>query len=203
MEVEDLLPGKYYVKETGSDNSAVLLDSSIYEVTVTARQTGSAVAASATATAVNTLPLGSLKVTKAIQSTSGESIGATPSYPIVITVVLDGVTYYVQSADGKLGENAPETSLQVTAGSELSIAGLPYGSYTVTESNPGSVAIAGYSYVNVEGTSKPTDTADVGSAEGQADLVNVYERDKGSLSIKKKVSVNGEMADTSLVVFNV
>ena len=122
----------------------------------------------------NKLSMGSLKVTKTIQSTSGETMEQTPTYPITVKVTLDGTEYYVQDTNGTLGTEAPETSLTVTAGTELTINNVPYGSYTVAETGPDSVGIDDYSYVVVDGTSKSTDTVDVSAGGGQASLVNVY-----------------------------
>jgi pilin isopeptide linkage protein/LPXTG-motif cell wall-anchored protein len=122
----------------------------------------------------NKLSMGSLKVTKTIQSTSGETMEQTPTYPITVKVTLDGTEYYVQDTNGTLGTEAPETSLTVTAGTELTINNLPYGSYTVAETGPDSVVITDYSYVIVDGTSKSADTVVLRAVEGQASLVNVY-----------------------------
>jgi len=122
----------------------------------------------------NKLSMGSLKVTKTIRSTSGETMEQTPTYPITAKVTLGGTEYYVQDTNGTLGTAAPVTSLTVTAGTELTINNLPYGSYTVAETGPDSVAIDDYSYVVVDGTSKSTDTVEVSAGGGQASLVNVY-----------------------------
>ena len=122
----------------------------------------------------NKLSMGSLKVTKTIQSTSVETMEQTPTYPITVKVTLDGTEYYVQDTNGTLGTEAPETSLTVTAGTELTINNLPYGSYTVAETGPDSVVITDYSYVIVDGTSKSADTVVLRAVEGQASLVNVY-----------------------------
>ncbi|MBQ3301175.1 MAG: hypothetical protein IJH04_03380, partial [Eggerthellaceae bacterium] len=172
-EVTGLAPGTYYVKETAGTNDAVSLDTAIYAVTVEAGKTGDTVASTATATATNTLPVGTLTVTKTIASTSGEAISGTYTYPVEITVTLDGTTYYVQSANGELATTAPETSLTVSNGTDLTISNLPYGSYTVTETNPGSVEITDYAYVEVEG-SDSSGTGTVDATARQVDLVNKY-----------------------------
>jgi len=181
-EVTDLLPGTYYVKETAGTNSAVMRDERAIQVTVTAGKTGSAVESSAIAEAVNTLPLGSLKVTKTIWSTTGETMtpNPTPEYPITITVTLDGTTYYVQDTNGNLVKTTDaqtSPSLKVTAGTDLAISNLPYGTYAVTETDPDNVAIEGYSYIDVTGTSHASATAEVNSITGTAGLVNVYVKD--------------------------
>ena len=180
-EIANLLPGKYYVKEismqpVNGDNRVISLDDQVYEVVVEGEKVGNDVETTAIATVTNTVPLGSLKVKKTIQSTSLEDMNVAPVYPIIVSVRLNKETYYVQNENGELGTTAPTPSLTVTAGTDLTINGLPYGDYTVTESNPGGVIITDYSYVNVDSTSKSSDTVSVGSVAGEVNLVNVYVR---------------------------
>ena len=115
-----------------------------------------------TAVLVNDRALGSLQVTKEINTIIGETGGTdssfpptgTHTYPVTISTEIDGTTYYVQDANGTLAETQPTTSLTVTAGSGAGTAGpplvinnLPYGTYTVTEINPGAVVMTGYSFI--------------------------------------------------------
>ena len=200
-EVTDLIPGTYYVKEISGDNEAVTLDTDLHTVTVVAGETDDSVGTYATATATNTLPLGSLEVTKTIESTSDEDITATYTYPIIISVVIDETTYYIQSIDGELETAAPETALAVTNDTKLVISNLPYGTYTVEESNPGSVEITGYSYIETEGSVSSADVT-VSETFGRVDLVNKYMRGASWTPDVNKL-LNGEEYDGDLFEFTV
>ena len=182
-EVTNLLPGKYYVKETAGDNAAVTLDTTVYEVTVEGGKEGNTVASTAIAEATNTLPVGSLVVTKSVESTdsSRRIPGSTYTYPVTIKVKLAGKDYYVQNANGELGEAEPDSSLTVScmvsstgtlSNNSLTINNLPYGAYVVAETDPGSVAVAGFSFV--ESVSIVQAEATVSSENGSASLNNKY-----------------------------
>lgn len=173
-EVSDLAPGDYYVKEVSGTNTNVQLDTTVYKVTVVDGESGASVSAGATATATNTLPVGSLKVTKTIASTTGETLPeGTYTYPVVIKIHVNDKDYYVQNTDGVLGEEPPATSLSVTSGGELSIANLPYGAYAVVETNPGNVVIPDYSYTEEDDSVAAADVT-VAAQTGTAALKNYY-----------------------------
>ena len=206
-EVTDLMPGIYYVKEVSSDNDGVTIDTAVYPVEVKEGNTGDEVDADGTAAAINTLKTGSLKINKEIKNSSGEDISATPSYPIRISVQIGESTYYVQDKEGTLGVSAPADPLKVTAGTELVVSNLPIMNqtaslnYKVEEINPGNVTITDYSGISsaetvdtVTNINITTDTA------GQANLKNIYERDTGSLSIRKTVTVNGKTVPNTKLV---
>ena len=197
--VNNLLVGTYYIKETGSSNSAVPLDSHVYSTTVTAQTTAETMMTGDTeATPTNTLPVGSLKVTKSLKGKDGD---AAPSgefeYPIRIKVTLGTDTYYVQDKDGKLGETAPANSLKATAGEVLEIKNLPYGTYTVEEIDPDKVEVSGYTYTT-DSISKDKGDAAVSATAGQVDLVNVYKLTR--LTISKAMNVNTSTEEFSFTV---
>ncbi len=182
-EVTNLLPGKYFVKETAGNNAAVTLDTTVYEVIVEGGKEGNTVETTAIAEATNTLPVGSLVVTKSVESTdsSRRIPGSTYTYPVTIKVKLAGKDYYVQNANGELGEAEPDPSLTVSctvsstgvlSNNSLTINNLPYGAYVVAETDPGSVAITGFSFV--EGVSIIQAEAAVSSENGSASLNNSY-----------------------------
>ena len=125
--------------------------------------------------------LGGLHVTKTIRSAADNDTDFPAdgdySYRVNITTVIDEVTYYVQDTEGTLGTQAPETLLTVSTKTGLSITNLPYGTYTVTEINPGADAsIPLYSYEIVDGVSANTSTAQIRTEDENptAALVNVY-----------------------------
>lgn len=138
---------------------------------------------------------GSLKITKTVRVSGGqpEQEGfplGTYTYPVLVTTSIGGTTYYVQNVDGTLGTSAPETPLTVTAGplgtdgqdQALTIDHLPYGVYTVTEIQPGSVEITGYSFAvedigpggEVHFQSITSGVGTVEETEGEVGLVNYY-----------------------------
>lgn len=120
---------------------------------------------------------GSLTITKTVQTTEGDPIGNTPSYPIVVIAELNGVTYYVQNASGSLAQSPPDISLVITAGTDLTISNLPYGNYTVMETDPENVVIVGYNYVVTE-DSRPAGDAVIDEDPGTINLVNIYEAEE-------------------------
>lgn len=155
----------------------------------------------ATAAFTNTRKTGSLKVTKSVyNATNNNAIQGSYTYPVVISVLIDGITYYVQNANGTLGTSEPETSLTVSNAADLEISNLPYGSYHVAETNPGNVGITGYSYITVDGQSVSEKDVDVSSNEGQVDLKNYY-TDGASWQPTVKKYLNGQLYENDDYVF--
>lgn len=174
---------KYYVQETSSTYG--------YEVTYAGQSEG--LHNGDTATINNKKLYGSLEITKTVKVSGGpaEQEGfpsGTYTYPVLVTTSIGGTTYYVQDVNGTLGTAPPETPLAVTAGEldakgpTLTINHLPYGVYTVTEIQPGSVEITGYSFAvedigpggEVHFQSIVSGDATVEETAGEVDLVNYY-----------------------------
>ena len=196
--VSNLVQGDYVITEITPDNGAVLASASggksvnsttkAVTVHVTTGDT-TPINASAHATFTNNRPLGSLTVTKAIQTNDGTGITVNPmpSFGITVKVTLDGTVYYVQDLNGTLGTSEPATSLSVTAGRNLVISNLPYGNYTVAETEPNTVEVTGYNFVEatVENGSVTTATGVVGATSTNAALTNKYTPKNGKLRLYK------------------
>ena len=169
-EVTDLLPGPYFVIETSGSNPAVQLTTAQTILNVESGKVGG----NAVAKYTNVLKTGEITITKEVQDSNGQVMDVAASFPVIIKVVLNGSTYYVQNTEGELGSSAPNPSLEVSTNiSGLTIKNLPFNSYIVTESNPGAVAVPAYSYVNVA-ASKPSATVNVSAEDNSEKLVNVY-----------------------------
>ena len=176
---------KYYIVETSSTYG--------YDVTYSGQDSGMQDGSSTT---INNKKLfGSLNITKTIKVAGGHAEqeafpSGTYSYPVHITTVIRGTTYYVQDVNGTLATTPPETPLTVTAGevnsegAPLTINHLPYGTYTVSEIQPDSVEVSGYSFVvqetgaqgEIHFQSTTSGEGTVDETAGEVDLINYYMR---------------------------
>ena len=118
---------------------------------------------------------GTLKVTKTISQNAPKT-----SFSITIKES-EGTNPKFVNANGELVTTDP--GLTVTAGTTLTIANVPTGSYTVTEDVTGA-EVNGYTLV-ADGTATKTVTK---NGEVTAALTNTYTRDTGSLQITKAFS---------------
>ena len=118
---------------------------------------------------------GTLKVTKTVSQNAPKT-----SFSITIKES-EGTNPKFVNANGELVTTDP--GLTVTAGTTLTIANVPTGSYTVTEDVTGA-EVNGYTLV-ADGTATKTVTK---NGEVTAALTNTYTRDTGSLQITKAFS---------------
>ena len=123
--------------------------------------------------------VGSLTITKEVKPADpSETLPAgNYAYNVDITIEKDGKTYHVQNTAGDLDEAMPNPTMKVTAGTPLVIENLPYGTYSVVETTPGSdVVIEHFSYEVVEGESVSSGTATIGpeSQNETIALKNLY-----------------------------
>ena len=118
---------------------------------------------------------GTLKVTKTVSPNAPKT-----SFSITIKES-EGTNPKFVNANGELVTTDP--GLTVTAGTTLTIANVPTGSYTVTEDVTGA-EVNGYTLV-ADGTATKTVTK---NGEVTAALTNTYTRDTGSLQITKAFS---------------
>ena len=118
---------------------------------------------------------GTLKVTKTVSQNAPKT-----SFSITIKES-EGTNPKFVNANGELVTTDP--GLTVTAGTPLTIANVPTGSYTVTEDVTGA-EVNGYTLV-ADGTATKTVTK---NGEVTAALTNTYTRDTGSLQITKAFS---------------
>ncbi len=174
---------KYTVTE--AENTGWISQGEVYS------NSSQTIAANATDTVtVTNAQIGSLTVSKAVQDANDQTISTSAAFPITVTVVIDGETYYVQDKNGVLGTSEPDPSLAVTGNESLTINNLPYGAYTVNETAPESVTVTGYTFT-ITG-SVTSGSATVNAATGASvGLSNKYTRDVGGLKITKAVQLNG------------
>ena len=185
-EAAGLLAGTYYVKETAATNSAMTLDDSVKEFTVTAGETAELTGDDAF---VNNRNYGSLEITKNVTVNSAEttSTDADGTYTFAIT---DASGNPAKDVDGK---DVSTVTITIKDGKSNSatVEKLAPGTYIVKEDiskNPSGVSLVG----NADGVN--VTIADAAGATGKASFTNNL--NKGGLTIEKAVTIDGEGTTT-------
>lgn len=141
-----------------------------------------------TATMVNKLPMGTLKVTKKMTADDGKIQPEGRFFEFTVTrKTADGTTEYV-TPDGKIGTE--RTVNRIQAGETVTFMHLSLGTYQVTElgtENGGSAQIENYTLA-AETENSSEAVLDTDGSETVITLENAYTRKRGTLTVTKKVT---------------
>ena len=184
----DLVLGTYTVTENGTGaNGAAQISG--YDLVVTGENSVELTAAdkdkTATVTNAYTQQKGALIVRKTAKDDSNKDITGTFEFS-----VKNSENQYLQADEKTFGTT--EVFFTVDAGTIKEFYDIPVGTYTVTEKTD-SISVAGYTFTSTGSTTSVTRTVTKGAAY-EAELINRFTQDLGSLEITKALGTNAPAA---------
>ena len=184
----DLVLGTYTVTENGTGaNGATQISG--YDLVVTGENSVELTAAdkdkTATVTNAYTQQKGALIVRKTAKDDSNKDITGTFEFS-----VKNSENQYLQADEKTFGTT--EVFFTVDAGTIKEFDDIPVGTYTVTEKTD-SISVAGYTFTSTGSTTSVTKTVTKGAAT-EAELINRFTQDLGSLEITKALGTNAPAA---------